>query len=399
MRLATLRRARSEPPLPGLHGPARVQARAGALARRCRPGDIAVIDHLDLDAGSARALVEAKVAAVVNAAPSISGRYPNLGPQLLVEAGVLLLDRVGPEVLRLASDGDRLRIDGDLLFRGEDLVCRGQLMTGASVALAMEAARANLGAQLQAFAHATTEHLRRERDLLLDGTGVPGVQTPLEGRHVVVVTRGKRAEHDLAALRSWRRGTEPVLVGVDEGADTLLAAGLRPHLVVGDPRLMSDDVLECGAELVVRAERDGTAPGLSRAQAAGLEPVVFPMSGSSEDAALLLVEAHGPGLVVGVGWHPTLAALVDSGRADMPSAFLTRLRLGDRYVDASAVVALHRRPARTWPLWLLTLLLLAGLVAAVVLAPAATPVADLRQSLVDAVRELMASLDGGPVGG
>ena len=140
---------------------------------------------------------------------------------------------------------------------------------------------------------------------------------------------------------------------------------------------------------MIRADRDGNVPGLDRAEQSGVEPVIFPMSGSSEDAALLLVEAHDPALVVGVGWHPTLAALVDSGRADMPSAFLTRLRLGDRFVDASAVAALHRRPARTWPLWLLMLLLLAGLVATVVLAPDATPLGDLRQSLVDTANDLL----------
>jgi uncharacterized membrane-anchored protein len=389
MRLATLSRTRHEPLLPGLHGPARVERRAGALARRARPGDLAVIEHLDLDGPSAQLLVDARVAAVVNAAPSISGRYPNIGPQLLMAAGIPLLDAVGPEVMRLVDDGEKLRLDGDTLYRGDQPVCHGTLMTPQSVAAAMETARANLGAQLRSFAHATTEHLRRERDLLLDGSGVPGVGTPLAGRPVVVVTRGRGSEQDLRSLRSWLRTTDPVLVGVDEGADALLAAGLRPHLLVGDPRLMSEDVLESGAELVIRADRDGNVPGLDRAEQSGVEPVVFPMSGSSEDAALLLVEAHDPALVVGVGWHPTLAALVDSGRADMPSAFLTRLRLGDRFVDASAVAALHRRPARSWPLWLLMLVLLAGLVATVVLAPDATPLGDLRQSLVDTANDLL----------
>jgi uncharacterized membrane-anchored protein len=390
MRLATLRRSRSEPPLPGLHGPARVERLAPAVARRARPGDIAIVEHLDLDGSSARLLIDAGVAAVVNAAPSISGRYPNLGPRLLVDAGVPLLDRVGPEIIRQLDDGDRLRLDGDTLYLGDQLVCRGELMTAESVDRAMEAARAGLGAQLQAFAHATTEHLRRERDLLLDGSGAPGVRVRIEGRSVVVVTRAKGSERDLRDLRPWLRKADAVLVGVDEGADALLAAGLRPHLLVGDPRLMSDAVLECGAELVVRAERDGTAHGLHRAEQAGLEPTLFPVSGSSEDAALLLVDAHEPALVVGVGWHPTLAALVDSGRPDMPSAFLTRLRLGDRYVDAAAVAAVYRRPARTWPLWLLAFVLLAALAVAVVLAPDATPVGDLRQSVVDAVNRLVA---------
>lgn len=389
MRLATLRRSRSEPPLPGLHGPARVERRAPALARRARPGDIAVLEHLDLDGSSARMLLDAGVAAVVNAAPCFSGRYPNLGPLLLVQAGVPVLDKVGPEVIRLLDDGDKLRLDGDALYLGDQLVCRGERLTAESVALAMAAARAGLGAQLEAFAHATTEHLRRERDLLLDGTGAPAVATPLEGRAVVVVTPAKGSERDLRELRPWLRRTEPVLVGVDEGADALLAAGLRPHLLVGDPRLMSDQVLESGAELVVRAERDGTAHGLHRAEQAGLEPTIFPLSGSSEDAALLLVDAAEPALVVGVGWHPTLAALVDSGRSDMPSAFLTKLRLGDRFVDASAVSAVYQRPARSWPLWLFALLLLAALAATVALAPDATPVADLRQSLVDQVTAVL----------
>lgn len=392
MRLATLRRSRSEPTLPGLYGVARVGSRAGAVARLVQPGDIVVLDHLDLDGGSARSLLEAGVGAVVNAAASISGRCPNLGPALLVEAGVPVLDRVGPEVLRLVGDGDRVRLEGDQLFRGEAIVARGRVMTVASVAADMQNARAGLAAHLQAFAHATTEHLRRESDLLLDGTGAPAVRTTLAGRSVVVVTSSRGASADLAALKPWLRSQDAVLVGVDEGADVLLARKLRPDLVVGDPRLMSDAVLECGAEVVVRADRDGTAHGLDRAEQAGTEPLVFTMSGSSADAALLLVEAHDPALVVGVGWHPTLAALTDAARTDMPSAFLTRLRLGNRFVDASAVTALWRRPARTWPLWLFALLLLAGLVAAVAFAPTGTPVADLREQVVTWVQHLVATV-------
>lgn len=388
MRLATLRRSRHQPDLPGLHGTARVGRVAGAVARRARPGDIVVIEHLDLDGTSAELLVDARVAAVVNASPSISGRYPNVGPQVLVEAGIPLLDRAGSEVLARLDDGDRVRLDGDVLYRGEEFVCRGEPMTAASVSAAMEAARAGLGAQLQAFAHAATEHLRRERDVLLDGSGVPALATPLEGRPVVVVTSARGTERELAGLRPWLRQNDPVLVGVDEGADALLAAGLRPQIVVGNPELFSDEILDSGAEIVVRADRDGSAPGLQRARRAGLDPMVFATSGSDTDAALLLVDAQQPAMVVGVGWHPTLEALVDSARPDMPSAFLTRLRLGDRFVDAAAVAALHRRPARTWPLWLLCLVLLGGLAAAVVLAPDATPVADLRQQVEDWVRRL-----------
>lgn len=398
MRLATLRRSRHHQQLPGLHGTARIARRAGAAARRAKPGDIAVLEHLDLDGTSARLLVDAGVAAVVNASPSISGRYPNRGPEVLVEAGIPLLDAVGPEVFARLDDGEKLRLDGETLYRGEEVVGTGHLMTASSVDAAMGAARGRLGAQLEAFAHATTEHLRRERDLLLDGTGAPQLRTRLEGRPVVVVARARGVEEELTRLRSWLKTNEPVLVAVDEAADVMLGLGLRPDVVVGDLRLVSEDVLDSGAEIVVRAERDGSAPGLDRAERAGLQPLVFATSGSDDDAALLLVHAHAPSLVVGVGWHPSLAALVDSGRTDMPSAFLTRLRLGEGFVDASTVLAVHRRPARTWPLWLLCLVLLAALATVVVLAPQVSPVGGLREHVVqwvqDVVRNVQQSLQG-----
>jgi len=222
MRLATLRRSRTEAPLPGVHGVARVDPDVKSLARRIRPGDIAVVEHLDLDAASARLLVAAGVGAVVNAAESTSGRYPNLGPQVLVEADVPVLDRVGPEIMRVLGDGDRIRLDGDTLFRGEHPVGRGDRLSTESVYLSMERAKAGLGVQLEAFAANTVEHLRQERDLLLDGEGVPDVATVIAGRPVIVVCAGPGWESDLARLRPWIRHASPVLVGVDEGADALL---------------------------------------------------------------------------------------------------------------------------------------------------------------------------------
>ena len=385
MRLATLRRSRTEPPLPGVHGAARVDPQVKELVRRTRPGDIAVIEHLDLDAASARLLVAARPGAVVNAAPSTSGRYPNLGPQVLVAAGIPVLDRVGPEVMRVLRDGDRLRLDGDTLYRGDEDVARGNRLSTESVARATERAKAGLRVQLEAFAGNTVEHLRRERDLLLDGDGVPEVATALAGRPVVVVARGHGWEDDLRRLRHWIRRARPVLVGVDEGADALLSAGLRPDLVVGNPDLVSEDVLTSGAEVVIRADRDGGAPGLARADAHGARTVVFPVTGTSEDAALLLADAHDAALIVGVGSHAALAEFVDRGRADMAGTFLTRLKVGTRLVDASVVATVYRRPTPTWPLWLLVVLLLAGAVATAVLSGDATPVGQWRESVVDAV--------------
>lgn len=389
MRLATLRRSRRDAPLPGVHGVARVGPDIAGLARRTRPGDIAVVEHLDLDAASARLLVAARVGAVVNAAPSTSGRYPNLGPQVLIEAGVPVLDRIGPEIMRVVGDGDRLRLDGDTLFRGDEVVGRGDRLSIESVFLTMERARTGFGLQLEAFAANTVEHLRQERDLLLDGEGVPEVATALAGRPVVVVSGGHGWEDDLARLRPWMRTARPVLVGVDEGADALLSVGLRPDMIIGNPDLVTEGALLCGAEVVVHADREGRAPGLARADQHGVPAVVFPVRGSSEDAALLLVHAHDASLIVGVGSHAALAEFVDRGRADMAGTFLTRLKVGTRLVDATSVATVYRRPASTWPLWVLVLLLLAGAATVAVLAGDATPVGQWRDSLVDAVTRLL----------
>jgi len=389
MRLATLRRSRTDTPLPGVHGVARVDPDVARLALRTRPGDIAVVEHLDLDASSARLLVAARVGAVVNAAPSTSGRYPNLGPQVLVDAGVPVLDRVGPEIMRVIGDGDRLRLDGDTLFRGEDVVAQGDRLSIESVFLTMERARTGFGVQLEAFAANTVEHLRQERDLLLDGEGVPEVATSLAGRPVVVVSAGHGWAEDLAMLRPWIRTAEPVLVGVDDGADALLAVGLVPDMIVGNPDLVTEGALLCGAEVVVRGDRGGRVAGLTRAEQHDARTVVFPVTGSSEDAALLLVHAHDAALIVGVGSHAALADFVDRGRADMARTFLTRLKVGTRLVDASAVATVYRRPTSVWPLVLLVLLLLAGVVAVAVLAGDATPVGQWREALVGYVTGLL----------
>jgi uncharacterized membrane-anchored protein len=367
MNMTTLRRSKKHPVLPGLLGVARVDPRSRELARRLRPGEIAVIDHLDLDQVTAQALVASGVSAIVNASPSSSGRYPNLGPGVVVGAGVILLDRVGPEILRLVEDGETLRLDGDTIFRGEVPIAAGALATRESVHAAMETARTGLRVQLESFTANAAEHLRRERDLLLDGAGIPATQTVLDGRPVLVVVAGNGWEEDVTALRHWIREVEPVLIGVDEGADALLHLGHRPDLVIGELDSVSDLALTCGAELVLHVARDGRAPALHRLEELGAEHTVFRATGTGEDLALLLADAAGATFVALAGSHTTLREFIDYGRAQMPGAFLVRLRLGSKLVDARTVAAVHRRRPAAWPLVLLMVLAVAGLVAAVTL--------------------------------
>jgi uncharacterized membrane-anchored protein len=332
---------RDRDPQHGSAGPARVDPRTKNLTKRLRPGDVAVIDHADLDRVSAEALLACRPAAVVNAATSISGRYPNIGPEILVTAGVPLLDAVGREVMDL-KDGTPLRVEDGALLTDDEVIARGRLLDADAVQEAMTLARAGLSDEIEAFAANTMEYLRRERELLFDGVGVPDIRTDLDGRHVLIVVRGYHYKEDLEALRHYIREYKPILIGVDGGADALIEARHRPDLIVGDMDSVSDDTLRCGAEIVVHAYRDGRAPGLERVRELGVEPVVFPATGTSEDVAMLLADDKGASLIVAVGTHVTLVEFLDKGRQGMASTFLTRLRVGGKLVDAKGVSRLYR---------------------------------------------------------
>ncbi len=377
MKLATtMRRGRSDA-LPGVAGVARLDRRTKRLVGRLNPGDIAIIDHVDLDRIAADSLVAAKVSAVINAQPSISGRYPNLGPDLLVASGIVLLDNVGSEIFAAVKEGTRVRIDGDTVFIGEQPIASGTLQDDASIAAMMAEAKSGLSTQLEAFAVNTMEYMKRERALLLDGVGVPDVRTRFEDRHVLIVVRGYDYKADLAALRPYIREYKPVLVGVDGGADALREAGYKPDVIVGDMDSVSDQVLRCGAEVIVHAYPDGRAPGLARVQDLGIDAVTFPALGTSEDIAMLLADEKGASLIVAVGAHATLVEFLDKGRGGMASTFLTRLRLGGKLVDAKGVSRLYRSRISAGALLLLVLAAFIAIGAALAVSEAGRTYLDL----------------------
>lgn len=369
MRLPTLRRARVAEP-GAVAGTVRLDRRTKRLVGRLRPGEVAVIDHVDLDRVAADSLVAAGVGAVLNAKPSISGRYPNLGPEVLVRAGIPLLDDLGEGLFQLLREGDLVRIDADKIFLDDEPIAQGTRQEVATVAAAMAEAREGLSVQLEAFAANTMEYLRQERELLLDGVGVPDIETPISGRHCLIVVRGYDYQADLDVLRPYIREFKPVLIGVDGGADALVEAGYPPDLIVGDMDSVTDEVLRCGAELVVHAYPDGRAPGLARVNRLGLSAHVFPAAATSEDIALLLADGKGATMLVAVGTHWTLVEFLDKGRGGMASTFLTRLKVGGKLVDAKGVSRLYRQGLPGSSLLLLVLAALAAMTAAVAVSTA-----------------------------
>ncbi|MDX6317563.1 MAG: hypothetical protein QOD35_963 [Nocardioidaceae bacterium] len=369
MKLSLLRRGRP-PALSGTVGTARLDRRTRSVVKRVQPGDIAVIDHVDLDRTSAVALVEARVGAVVNVAPYVSGRYPNLGPEILLEAGVPIVDNVDPAIFTAVDDGDVIRVDGGRIYRDDRVVASGVPHDAESISTALVAARGGIPDQLDAFSVNAIEHLRQERALLLEGEGVPATSTVFDDRPALVVSRAFDYRTDLASLKTFIRENDPVLVGVDAGADALMQAGHRPTVIVTDLDDVSDAALRCGAEVVVHTASGDRANDADRLDRLNVRSTPFVTGGTTEDAAILLASTRGARLIVLAGSHATLPEFLDLGRSGMASSFLTRAAVGSRLLDARAVAQLYRHRVNGW-LVLLLVLIGIGLVAAAV---ATTPV-------------------------
>lgn len=325
---------------------ARVDRRTKELLVRLRPGEIAVVDHEDVDRICSEGLVRAKAGAVVNASASISGRYPNMGPLLLAAAGIPVVDGCGPEIMDAIEEGEFVKIVGGVIFVGDRAVAHGRVQTMESLESSLEEAKHLMGSELEKFAENTLQYMREERGLILDGVRLPETRVDFHNRHCLVVVRGYDYRPDLAALGPYVKEMHPILIGVDGGADALLELGYRPDIIIGDFDSVSTDALTCGAELIVHAYPDGRAPGAGRLGDLGLAYLRFEARGTSEDIAMLLAYERGAELIVAVGTHASMVEFLDKGRAGMASTFLTRLRVGPVLVDAKGVSRLYQGRVR-----------------------------------------------------
>jgi uncharacterized membrane-anchored protein len=348
-----------------VHGTARLGRRTKHLVRRLTPEDVAVIDHADLDRMAAEDLVESGVKAVVNVSTSTSSRYPNPGPLILARAGIPLVDAVDAPLFERLSDGDPVTVRGSTVIGPDGVLAEGTVLSVAELSKISREQQHRIGEAIHDFAENTLEHIREEGDILAGRLQIPDLSTEFRDRHVLIVVRGTDYRRDLRALRPYIRDLDPVLVGVDGGGDALLEAGHVPDLVIGDMDSASDRVLTSGAELVVHAYQDGTAPGRERLERLGVEHKLLPAPGTSEDVAMLVAFELGASLIVAVGSHFNLIEFLDKDREGMSSTFLTRLRVGDKLVDTKGVSRLYQAgPSRR----LMLLLVVAALVTFVVIA-------------------------------
>jgi uncharacterized membrane-anchored protein len=320
----------------------RLGKRTKDLVKKLIPGEIAVIDHADLDRIASEDLAASGVAAVLNNSSSSTGGYPNAGPLLLVRAGVPLIDFVEPDLFALLSDGDAVEIDGARLIGNREELAVGDRLSEPQMVRRLADQRERIDRALAAFATNTIEHVREESELLTGAIDFPPIRTQFRDRDTLLVVRGPDYRADLAALGAYVRDVRPVIVAVDGGADAVLETGFKPDVILGDMDSATDEALATGAELIVHAYPDGRAPGRERLQTLGLEHVVAPAAGTSQDVAMLLAHERGARLIVTVGAHFNLIEFLDKSRAGMSSTFLTRLRVGETLVDAKGVSRLYR---------------------------------------------------------
>jgi uncharacterized membrane-anchored protein len=358
-------------------GPARLDRRTKRLTRRLSQGDIAIIDHTDLDRVSAEELLESGVRVVVNVADSQTGRFPNPGPLLLVRGGVCLIDAPGAELFDHVDDGELVTVRGANLYRNGSRLAAGRILRPDELAERLAEQRGRVTEALEAFADNTMRYLREEGRLLSEGIDFPPLRTRFRDRHALVVVRGPGHKRDLRIVRSYVRDFRPVLIGVDGGADALIEAGYTPDVIVGDMDSVGERTLKCGAELLVHAYPNGPAPGGARLEELGVPYGVVPAPGMSEDVALLLAFERGAELIVAVGTHLNLIEFLERDRSGMSSTFLTRLKVGEILVDAKGVSRLVSRRVGLGPFLVFALAALAGLVVAVVVSPALRNVFEL----------------------
>ena len=365
------RRTASEGPrLAPLRGPARLGRRTKTLVKQLRPGEIAVIDHADLDRLAAEDLIAGEVAAVVNVAPFTTGRYPNTGPVLLARAGVRVVEVPAAPLFEELRDGDVVELSGGEVRMDGAVIASGAELTLNVLEERLDEQRARVDEALSEFAENTIAHVREEGELLIGDLPLPATRTEFRDRHVLIVVRGTTYRKDLKTLRAYIDDVRPVLVGVDGGADAIREEGFEPDVVLGDMDSASDAALHSGAELIVHAYPDGRAPGRERLLELGLEHVVIPAPATSEDVAMLLAHEKGAALIVAVGAHFNLTEFLDKNRAGMSSTFLTRLRVGETLVDAKGVSGLYNPGIAGWQVALFAVAAFVLIVIVVITLPA-----------------------------
>lgn len=357
-----------------IKAPAKIDKVTKNLTKRLEPGDVAIIDHNDLDEVAATSLVEKKIVAVINCGKYITGKYPNLGPGILAEAKIPIFEVNKGDIFASIAEGNIIEIVDKQIFVENKLIGEVSLLSPVEINSLLMLAEENIETELEKFIENTLLYANKEKDFILGNLKMPEITTDIEGKHVLVVVRGQNYREDLSAILSYINEVQPILIGVDGGGDALLEFGLTPHIIVGDMDSVSDECLRKCKEIIVHAYLDGRAPGMERVRKLGLDGKLLPAPGTSEDIAMLIAYDKGADLIVAVGTHSSMIDFLEKGRKGMASTFLVRMKVGSKLVDARGVNKLYKSSIKPkYIIWFI----LASLIPILVIMLVSQPVQNL----------------------
>ena len=362
-----------------IEAPIKVDRKTKRLAKRLTSKDIAVINHIDIDEVAANSLVEGKIKLVINASKSISGRYPNKGPSILVQNNIMIVDNVGEELFHELKEGETIKVIDGKIYREKILVGEGEVLGKKEVDVLIKKAYENISVELDRFIDNTIEYAKKEKGFILGDIEIPKVSTDYKNRHVLIVVRGQDYKQDLSTILSYIDEMKPILVGVDGGADALLEFGYTPDVIVGDMDSVSDEALQKAKEIIVHAYTDGRAPGLKRVNDLGLDAITFPAPGTSEDIAMLIAYEYKAELIVALGTHSNMIDFLEKGRKGMASTFLVRLKIGSKLIDAKGVNLLYKSKLKMKYIWALILAALFPIIIILSTTPSVRQILELIQ--------------------
>ncbi|WCK55936.1 putative cytokinetic ring protein SteA [Aneurinibacillus sp. Ricciae_BoGa-3] len=326
-----------------IQGMVRCSAFTKQMIGQIKPGEIPVISHSDIDEVTARCLIQRKVKAVINCAPSFTGNYCTRGACVLLEHNIPLYEcQPDANLLLCVQTGDDVTIEGNYLFDSQGRqIARLMQVTLYEWQEKQRLAEEKKESILSAFIDNTLEYASREKAYFIKPLPTLPLNTRLEGRDAVVVVRGMYDCEDFKALRTYIHDVKPALIGVDGGADILLENGLKPDIIVGDMDSVCDDALKAATDIVVHAYVTGEAPGERRLRSLNLPYHLLAAPGTSEDLGLLLAYENNARLIVSIGSHTSMIDFLEKGRKGMASTCLVRMKIGSRLVDARGISQLY----------------------------------------------------------
>ena len=311
-------------------GRVRIDDRPKHLATRLEKSDLAVINVADLDRDSA-------------------GRTRALGPKVILDAGITLVDDLGQDIMSLREGQEVTLVGGKVLLDGT-VIATGKAVTRDDLDVEV----ADSATLFAGFEGAIEDYLAKDGATVLRGVDVPAL--PRVGdRPIVLITGSAEAREELRALARWRAEAAPFIIAVDSGADVALAAHVPLDAVIGDADLMSEKAIRSARTFIVRVGGDGLAPGAERLDKMGVVYESVVMAGTSVDAAIVVAAHSSASAIVTVGVSYGENELVDAGRALVAPAFFSRLAAGSRLIGARGVAATFRPRPRGWTLVLLAL--------------------------------------------